>query len=300
MFKGSFVALVTPFKDGQIDEKKLQELVEWHLSEGTDGLVPVGTTGESTTLSHEEHIRVVDIVVKAARKRITVIAGAGSNSTSEAIRLTKEAREVWADGVLSVSPYYNKPTQEGLMAHFSAIAQAVNIPIILYNIPSRTGVNILPSTIEELAKQNKNIVGVKEATGSMDQATEVMERLGPKFSVLSGDDSVTLPLLSLGAHGVISVAANIAPKAVSDLCRFASVGKMTEAKKLHYRLYPLVKALFQETNPVPVKAAMAELGLIESDEVRMPLVPVKKETREKLKAAIKAFGVKVPTPIKSS
>src|SRR5258706_7222681 len=235
MFKGSFVALITPFKNGQIIEKKLVELVEWHISEGTEGLVPVGTTGESATLSHEEHARVIEVVTKSANKRIPVIAGAGSNSTKEAIDLTYHAKEMGVDGVLSVNPYYNRPTQEGLKAHFSAIAEAVNIPIVLYNIPSRTGVSLSPDTIADLASHFKNIVGVKESTGNMDQATEIIQKTKDNFHVLSGDDSLTLPLISLGAKGVISVAANLVPKTIVELCRLALDQKFDEARALHLK-----------------------------------------------------------------
>ncbi|OVE75761.1 4-hydroxy-tetrahydrodipicolinate synthase [bacterium F11] len=298
MFQGSFVALVTPFKNGGVDEKKIQELVEWHISEGTNGLVPVGTTGESATLTTEEHLRVIDLVVKATRKRIPVLAGAGSNSTAEAVSLAKEAQNLWADGLLSVCPYYNKPTQEGLKVHFTDIAKAVKIPIILYNIPSRTGVSLKPETVEFLAKKNKNIVGIKDATGSIDQATEIIQRLGPAFSVLSGDDAMTFPLMSVGAQGGISVAANIVPKVMVELCRLASSQKLVEARKIHHKIVPLIKTLFLETNPMPIKTAMAELGLIDSDEVRKPLVPVQPETREKIKLTLKAFGVSVPSPVK--
>lgn len=296
MFKGSFVALITPFKDNKIDEKKLRDLVEWHISEGTNGLVPVGTTGESATLSHEEHARVIEIVTKAAHKRLPVIAGAGSNSTAEAISLTHQAKELGADAVLSVNPYYNKPTQEGLKAHFSAIASAVNIPIILYNIPSRTVVTMTSATMEWLAKEHKNIIGVKESTGNMDQTTEILQRTGGKFLVLSGDDSLTLPLMSIGASGVISVAANLVPKALSEFCAAALDQKFDEARQMHLKLYPLVKALFLETNPAPIKAALFEAGLIDDETLRPPLVTVLPETRKAIKAAIREFGVKIPAP----
>ncbi len=295
MFKGSFVALITPFKNGQINEKKLVELVEWHLSEGTNGLVPVGTTGESATLSHEEHARVIEIVTKAARKRIPVIAGAGSNSTKEAIDLTGHAKEMGVDAVLSVNPYYNRPTQEGLKAHFSAIAESVNIPIVLYNIPSRTGVSLTPDTIADLASNHKNIVGVKESTGIMDQTTEILEKTDGSFCVLSGDDSLTLPLMAIGAQGVISVAANLVPKEIVELVQLVLHQKYEEARALHLKLFPLIKALFIETNPGPVKAAMFEAGLIEDDSLRLPMVSVTPEHRAAIKAAMRKFGVPGPT-----
>lgn len=292
MFKGSFVALVTPFKNGRIDEERLSSLVEWHIRRGTSGLVPVGTTGESSTLSHKEHARVIEVVVKAARRRVPVIAGAGSNSTDEAISLTREARALGADAVLSVNPYYNRPTQEGLKRHFSAIAKAVPLPIVLYNIPSRTGVNMMPATVAALSKAHRNIVGIKEATGVIDQASEIRELLGPDFCILSGDDSLTLPLMAVGATGVISVTANIAPADIQALCAKALKGDFKGARALHGRLFPLSKSLFIETNPAPVKAAMKELGLISDDAVRLPLAPVSADTRLKIRAALKAYGLK--------
>lgn len=292
MFRGSYVALVTPFANGRIDEKKVRDLVEWHIEQGTSGFVPAGTTGESATLDHKEHARVIELVVKASRGRLPVIAGAGSNSTAEAIALTKEAKALGADAVLSVNPYYNKPTQEGLKAHFLAIAKAVDIPIVLYNIPSRTGVSLAPSTIEALAKSSKRIVGVKESTGSMDQATEVRALCGTDFCILSGDDSLTLPLMSLGASGVISVAANLVPKDVAHLCEMALAERFDEAEAIHRKLYPLVKALFVETNPMPIKAAMKEAGLLKHEELRLPMVTVTAESRSKIKAAMKKYGVR--------
>ena len=294
MFKGSFVALVTPFRDGKVDDKKLQDLVEWQIKEGTAGLVPVGTTGESATLSHEEHAHVIDVVARAAAKRVPVIAGAGSNSTAEAVALTKEAERLGADAVLSVNPYYNKPTQEGLYAHFSAVAEASRLPVVLYNIPSRTGVNLLPSTLARLVNAHKNIVGVKEATGSMDQTSEIFHLLGQDFCVLSGDDSITLPLMSLGARGVISVVANLVPGAVARMCRLFADEKYEEARALHQKLFPLVKALFIETNPAPIKFAMQDAGLIMDGSLRLPVTTVQPETAEKVRAAMKAYGVKVP------
>ena len=292
MFRGSFVALVTPFKNGSVDEEKLRELVEWHIRQKTDGLVPVGTTGESATLNHDEHARVIEVVVRAARKRVPVIAGAGSNSTDEAVSLSKEAKRLGADAVLSVNPYYNKPTQEGLKAHFSAIAREARLPIVLYNIPSRTGVAMTVDTVVALARKNSNIVAIKEATGSLDVASEIVARLGRSFTVVSGDDNLTLPLLSVGASGVISVAANLVPRAVSDLCRLWREGKAERARGLHLKLFPLVKALFIETNPAPVKAAMRDAGFIDDESLRLPLVTVTAASRQKIRAAMKEFGVK--------
>ena len=296
MFKGSYVALVTPFKDGEVDEKKLQELVEWHIAEKTHGFVPVGTTGEATTLSYEEHYKVIDIVVKQAKKRVPVMAGAGSNSTREAIELTTEIAKLGVDAVLSVNPYYNKPTQEGLKAHFAAIAKASPVPIVLYNIPGRSAVQLNVETIVAIAEKHQNVVAVKEATGSLDVSTEIIARLGKKFSVISGDDSLTLPIMSVGGIGVISVVANLVPRAVSDMCTAVVDGDWVKARELHLRLYPLVKAMFIESNPQPIKAAMKEAGLISSDEVRLPLVQVSADTRRKVIEAMKDFGVKTPAP----
>lgn len=295
MFQGSFVALITPFtKEGRVDEKKLTELVEWHISQGTNGLVPMGTTGESPTVSHEEHIRIIQVVVKAAKKRIPVIAGAGSNSTAEAIELSTDAKKAGVDAILSVNPYYNKPTQEGLFAHFSAISQAVDVKVVLYNIPSRSAVNLTPTTVEKLNKANPNIIGIKEASGSLDQAREIKERCGPHFLILSGDDANTLPLMQLGAKGVISVVANMVPKDVQKLCDLALKGKFAQAEELHQKLLPLVKALFIETNPAPIKSAMMDMGLIQNDSLRLPLVNVTPNTREKVMAAMKEYGVLIP------
>lgn len=289
MFSGSMVALITPFRNGRVDEAKLRELVEWHIAEKTSAIVPVGTTGESSTLSHKEHARVIEVVVKAARKRLPIIAGAGSNSTDEAVALTREAKRLGADAVLSVNPYYNRPTQEGLKAHFSAVAKA-GLPVVLYNIPSRTGVNLSGDTVVALAKAFSNIVGVKESTGNVDQTTEVLQRLNRKFTVISGDDSLTLPLMAVGASGVISVAANLVPRAVSDLTRAALSHDLSRAQQLHLKLFPLVKSLFIETSPAPIKAAMGMAGLIKDDSLRLPLVGITAETRKKVKNAMKEFG----------
>ena len=296
MFKGSYVALITPFKDGQIDEKKLQELVEWHIAERTNGLVPMGTTGESATLSYEEHYKAIDIVVKQTKKRVPVIAGAGSNSTREAIEMTTEAARLGVDAVLTVNPYYNKPTQDGMKAHFGAIAKASTVPLVLYNIPSRSGVQLNVDTIVALAEKHQNIVAVKESTGSMDMSSEIIARLGKKFSVISGDDSLTLPLMSIGAIGVISVVANLVPRAVSEMVAAVIDGDWVKARDLHLKLFPLVKAMFIETNPQPVKAAMMEAGLIDNDEMRLPMIPASAATRAQVSAAMKDFGVKPAVP----
>ena len=288
-FHGSIVAIVTPFKDGKLDEKTLVKLVRRHIEAGTDGIVPVGTTGESPTLSFEEHERVIKIVVEAANHEVSVIAGTGANSTEEAVRLTKFAKKAGADGALSVTPYYNKPTQEGLYRHYKVIAETADLPIVLYNVPGRTGVSLTPETVARLA-QIKNIVAIKEATGSMDQASHILSLCD--ITVLSGDDSLTLPLLSLGAQGVISVIANILPEAVAEMVDAYFKGDHTKAKKLHYRMFPLCRALFMETNPIPVKRAMKLLGFC-SDELRLPLCKMGEANEKNLIKAMKDYGLSV-------
>lgn len=290
MFKGSIVAIVTPFKNGKVDETKFKELIEFQIKEGTDGIVPCGTTGESPTLSFEEHARVIELTVETVRGRIPVIAGTGSNSTQEAIILTKHAKEVGADASLQVSPYYNRPTQKGLYEHFKTIAEAVDLPIILYNIASRTGVNIEPETIAKLAKDCKNIVGVKEASGSLDQMSRIKALCPQNFSLISGDDSLTLPLLAIGGVGVISVVANIVPRDVKAMVSEFEKDQISQAQKLHYKLLPLIKAMFIETNPIPVKTALGLLGMCES-ELRLPLCPMSPENLEKLKLALREYGL---------
>jgi 4-hydroxy-tetrahydrodipicolinate synthase len=260
-FQGSFVAMVTPFRNGRVDEAKLKELVEFHIANGTDGLIPCGTTGESPTLSHDEHKRVVELVIETARKRIAVIAGTGSNSTSEAIDLTRHAERAGASGALVVNPYYNKPTQEGLYRHYRAVAEAVAIPIITYNIQSRTAVNVETATMARLARDCHNIVGVKEASGSLDQMSQVIAACGPTFTVLSGDDNITLPLMAIGGHGVISVIANIVPRETADMVRRA--GRRLQARPQAAPPLPLARAAFLETNPIPIKEAMAMAGMLE-------------------------------------
>jgi len=289
-FQGSFVALVTPFRNGQIDEAKLRELVELHVANGTDGLIPCGTTGESPTLRHDEHRRVVELVVEAARKRIPVIAGTGSNSTREAIDLTKHAERAGASGALVVNPYYNKPTQEGLYQHFRAVADAVSIPIIAYNIQGRTAINVETATMARLARDCHNIVGVKEASGSLDQMSQVIAACGPNFSVLSGDDNLTLPLLAIGGHGVISVIANIVPREVADMVHAALDGDFKRARELHYRLFPLARAAFLETNPIPIKEAMAIAGMLEP-EFRLPMCRMSDANRETLRAILRQYAL---------
>ena len=291
MFQGSIVALVTPFKQGELDEKALRDLVEFHIAEGTNAIVPCGTTGESATLSHEEHCRVIEIVIDQAKKRVPVIAGAGSNSTKEAVFLTEHAKKSGAEAVLSITPYYNKPTQAGLYQHFKTIAEQVDIPIVLYNVPGRTGVNMLPDTVVELSKI-KNIVGVKEASGSLDQAGAILQHTDDSFDVISGEDSLTFPMMAMGAKGVISVVANVAPKKMAQMCKAVLNNNMLEARKLHYELLDLSKAVFYETNPIPAKKAVYLMGLIEN-EIRLPLVEMTKENTEKLKTVMKNLGIKI-------
>jgi 4-hydroxy-tetrahydrodipicolinate synthase len=289
-FQGSFVAMVTPFRNGKVDEAKLGELVEFHVTHGTDGLIPCGTTGESPTLNHDEHHRVVEIVIEAARGRIRVIAGTGSNSTAEAIDMTKHAERAGAAGALVVNPYYNKPTQEGLYRHFRAVAESVAIPVLLYNIQSRTAINVETDTLARLARDVKSIVGVKEASGSLDQMSQVIAACGPDFSVLSGDDNITLPLLAIGGSGVVSVIANIVPRETAELVHAALDGDWKRARELHYRLFPLARAAFLETNPIPIKEAMAMAGMLEP-EFRLPMCRMSDANREKLRAVLKPYGL---------
>lgn len=290
MFKGSIVAIVTPFRNNKIDEKKLGDLIEFQIKNGSSGIVPCGTTGESATLSFEEHERVIEITIEQARKRVPVIAGTGSNSTEEAIRLTKQAASSGADASLQVSPYYNRPTQKGLYEHFKAVAQSVDIPIILYNIAGRTGVNIEPETIARLANDCKNIVGVKEASGNLEQMSRVISLCPKDFELISGDDGLTLPVLSIGGAGIISVVANIVPRDVSDMVEAFEKGDVKKARILHYKLLPLVKAMFIETNPIPVKTAMGLLGMCEPD-LRLPMCAMLSENLDKLKKALKDYGL---------
>ena len=289
-FQGSFVAMVTPFRNGRVDEAKLRELVEFHITNGTDGLIPCGTTGESPTLSHDEHHRVVEVVIEAARGRIRVVAGTGSYSTSDAIEMTKHAERAGAAGALVVNPYYNKPTQEGLYRHFRAVAESVAIPVLVYNIQSRTAINVETDTMARLRRDVKNIVGVKEASGSLDQMSQVIAACGPDFSVLSGDDNITLPLLAIGGSGVVSVIANIVPRETADLVHAALDGDWKRARDLHFRLFPLARAAFLETNPIPIKEAMAMAGMLEP-EFRLPMCRMSDANREKLRAILKPYGL---------
>lgn len=287
--RGSMVALVTPFRHDKVDEPAIKRLIEMHVASGTTGIVPCGTTGESATLSFDEHNRVVDVAVQLARGRIPVIAGTGSNSTREAIRLTKHAKEAGADGALLISPYYNKPTQRGLYLHFKAIAEAVDIPLIIYNIASRTAVNIEPDTFAQLATV-RNIVAVKESSGNLEQMSRILQATQGRIVLLSGDDALTLPVLAIGGTGVISVAANIVPKDVAALVEAFERGHRERAVRWHQTLLPLVRALFLETNPIPVKTAMGMLGMIQP-ELRLPLCEMSEANVARLKAALEDYGL---------
>jgi 4-hydroxy-tetrahydrodipicolinate synthase len=289
-FQGSIVAMVTPFRNGKIDEPKVKELVALHVKSGTDAIVPCGTTGESPTLSHDEHRHMVELTVAAAAGRIPVIAGTGSNSTSEAIDLTKHAERAGVQGALVVNPYYNKPTQEGLYRHFRTVAEASTLPILVYNIQGRTAVNIETDTMARLARDAQNIVGVKEASGSLDQMSQVILACGPDFSVLSGDDNITLPLLVIGGRGVISVIANIVPRETSEMVHAALDGDWKRARELHYKLFPLARAAFLETNPIPIKEAMAMAGMLEP-EFRLPMCRMGDANRQKLRAILESYGL---------
>ncbi len=289
MFHGSIVALVTPFKKGRIDEKAFGELIEFHIRSGTHGITPCGTTGESATLTHEEHLRVVALAVRKVKGRIPVIAGTGSNSTEEAIFFTRHAKSAGADGALIITPYYNKPTQEGLFQHYRAIATAVDIPIVLYNIPGRTGVNMLPETVARLMEFD-NIVGIKEGTGSLQQISDLVQRCGDRLTILSGDDFTVLPTMAVGGAGVISVTANILPSEMAELVNAARRGDFSSARKWHEKIYLFHDLMFIETNPGPVKAALSLMGKC-SDELRLPLCRVSPGNLEKLKKAMKQYGL---------
>lgn len=290
MFKGAMTAIITPFKKGKVDEKKLAELVDLQIKGGIKAIVPCGTTGESATLSYEEHERVIEVVIEAVNKKVSVIAGTGSNNTSEAIMLTAYAKEAGASASLQITPYYNKPTQEGLFRHFKKIAEEVDLPMIVYNIASRTGVNITPETIERLSRV-RNIVGVKEASGNLEQMSMIHQLCGKGFDLISGDDGLTLPLLSIGGTGVISVVSNIVPGDVSCMVSSFEKGDIVGARKLHYKLMPLVKAVFIETNPIPVKTAMALMGLIDSADLRLPMCAMSEANLAQLKKALKDYGL---------
>jgi len=290
MFKGLYVALVTPFKkDGSLNEEKLKELVRFHIESGTDGLVPCATTSENPTYTWEEHFRIIEIVVKEAEGKLKVVAGCGTNSTTRSLDNIKKAKELGADGAMVVTPYYNKPTQEGLYAHFMKLADEGSLPLMLYNVPGRTGVNMLPETVERLSK-HEMIVAVKEASGSLEQMSDIVNRCGDRINLLSGDDGITLPILSIGGKGVVSVVGNIVPGDMLAMLRAFEKGDLEEARKWHFKLFPLCKAMFIETNPMPVKEAMNMLGMDVGD-VRLPLVRMKPENQEKLRAALKDYGL---------
>ncbi len=293
-FSGALTALVTPFSDGRVDERALADLVEFQIAAGIDGLVPCGTTGESPTLSHAEHVRVVACVVEAARGRVPVLAGAGSNATREAIDLAQACHEAGADGTLQITPYYNKPTQDGLVAHFTAVADAVDLPMVLYNVPGRTGVDLVPETVVRLA-EHPRIVGIKEATGDMARVPALRRLCGPDFAILSGDDATVLPLLACGGDGVISVTSNLLPALFSELCAAARSGDLATARDLHARHLPLSEALFATTNPIAVKAALAMTGRI-ADEIRLPLLPLSAEDplRARLRTLLTEHGLLSP------
>lgn len=286
MFQGSIVALVTPFSNGKVDEKKLEELVEFHISNGTDAIVPCGTTGESPTLNHDEDIFVTKRVVDIVNKRVPVIAGTGSNNFEEALSLTKAAKENGADGCLVVTPYYNRPTQEGLYQHYKKLAESVNLPMVMYNVPTRTGVDLQPDTVVRLSKVS-NIVAVKEATGNVANAMKILA-MAPDFTVLSGDDSMTVPMMSIGAKGLISVVANIVPKEMHQMTSAALKGDFAEAKRLHYKYFKLIQAMGYETNPIPVKTALHLMGMI-TEEIRLPLVQMSEGAKAKLTEVMKEY-----------
>jgi len=289
MFKGSIVAIVTPFSDGKIDEDAYRGLIEFQIENGTSAIVPCGTTGESATLNFEEHNRVIDIAVDAVNKRVPVIAGTGGNSTAEAIYFTEHAKKVGVDASLQVTPYYNKPSQEGLYQHYSAIAKAVPLPQVLYNVPGRTSINMLPETVVRLAELPE-VVAIKEASGDLGQMAEIIRLAGDKITLLSGDDNVTLPVLGLGGKGVISVVANIVPKDTADMVKAWENGDIDRARELFYKLFPLCQAMFYETNPVPVKTSLALMGKIKED-LRLPLAPLSQTNLERLKRALEDYGL---------
>ena len=289
MFEGAFVAIVTPFKNGKVDEESLRGLIEYQISDGANGIVPCGTTGESATLSHEEHDLVIRVAVEASKGKVPVLAGTGSNSTQEAIKLTQHAQDAGADGSLQITPYYNKPSQEGLYQHFSSIAADTDLPIILYNVPGRTSVNMNPATVARLAKI-KNIVGIKEASGSLQAISEIIDFCGKDFIVLSGDDALLWPILAVGGKGVISVSANILPGKVAEMCKAAADGDVVRARSLHYEMREVNDVLFIDTNPVPVKAALHLMGKIEN-EVRTPLVTLSRSHLESVKEVLNKHGL---------
>ena len=289
-FHGAFVAIVTPFIDGRLDEQGLVDLIEFQIAQGTHGIVPCGTTGESATLDFNEHKRVIELTVQTVAGRVPVVAGTGANNTLEAIELTESARESGADAVLSVTPYYNKPNAEGLYQHFKAIAEAVDIPMFLYNVPGRTAINMLPETVARLAQVN-NIIGIKEACGSIEQISDLIRLCPDDFIVLSGDDFTAMPTVLLGGKGVISVISNVYPQGMAEMMEAALAGDLAKANALHYRMYPLMKALFCAPNPVPAKAGAELLGKIRSGLPRLPLAPLDASGIDKLRSAMAGLGL---------
>ena len=290
-FRGAFVAIVTPFtKEGKVDEQGLKELIEFQIKNGTHGIVPCGTTGESATLTHEEHHRVVELTIKTVKGRVPVLAGTGSNSTSESIELTRHAKMAGADGALMITPYYNKPSQEGLYQHFKAVAEAVDLPIILYNVPGRTSVNMLPATVARCAEID-NIVGIKEATANLNQISEVIRLCPADFALLSGDDFTAMPTVLIGGTGVISVTSNVMPKEMAAMMDAALAGKIAKARELHYRLFPMMNAMFIDTNPVPAKTALALMGRIRDGAPRLPLCKMSDANVDKLRKVLDEYGL---------
>jgi 4-hydroxy-tetrahydrodipicolinate synthase len=289
MFEGVLTALVTPFRDGAIDERALHELVEMQIAAGVDGLVPCGSTGEAATLSHDEHRRVVEVVVAATRGRVAVVAGTGSNSTREAIELTRHAKEAGADAALLISPYYNKPTPDGIVEHYAAVGREASLPLVAYNIPGRTASNILPATMARIA-EIEQVVGVKEACGDLHQIAQTIAATPDDFAVLAGDDWATLPVLALGGQGVISTSSNLVPAEMVEMVRAFRAGDLPRAKETYFRLLPLMDLLFCESNPIPIKAALVLRGLI-PDGIRLPLTPITAPNRERLQVALKEFGL---------
>jgi len=287
---GALTALVTPFKNGKVDEESYRKLIEWQITEGINGVVPCGTTGESATLSHAEHQEVIRICIDQVKGRVPVVAGAGSNNTIEAIELARFAKEAGADAILLITPYYNKPTQEGLVAHFKAVAREVSVPTIVYNVPGRTGVNVKPATLARIYREIPEVIGVKEATGDLIQISDILEQVDDRFILLSGDDFTVTPTYSIGGKGAISVISNIVPKAVSQMCALAKKGDFEAARKIHFQVAPLCRICFVETNPVPVKSALALMGRVSGD-LRLPLVQMLPENQEKLKNTLKAAGL---------
>jgi 4-hydroxy-tetrahydrodipicolinate synthase len=289
MFKGAITAIVTPFKSGQFDEAAYRELIEFQIAGGVHGIVPCGTTGESPTLSHAEHKRVVETCIDQVKKRVVVIAGSGSNSTAESLELTQHAQAAGADAALLITPYYNKPTQEGLFQHYKTVAAKTKIPIVVYNVPGRTSVNLLPETMARLA-DIPNIVGLKDATGDLKQGAKTLQLCGAKITVLSGDDFTTFPLMCVGGMGVISVVSNVAPKDMADMCNAFFKGDLARARELHYKMWPLTEAMFFETNPAPAKTALKLMGKI-TGEIRQPLWAMSEANENKLRLVMQKYGL---------